>query len=657
MKKKYTILTLDAGLQPYAEDIQLRMRHLQNTSARLRIKENDLSRFANGFQYYGFHKTKKGWVFREWAPAAAKVALVGDFNSWNPAAHPLTALPKGNWEIRLSEQEGLGHLSLVKIVITTKSGEVLYRIPSYCKRVVAETGSTLFNGQVWHSPYSWGDSAFTPTAQPPLIYEAHIGIASERKTVASFNYFTKNVLPRIHRLGYNTIQLMPIAEHPYYASFGYQVTNYFAVSSRFGTPDDFKKLVDTAHQMGISVLLDIVHAHTAPNTLEGIAAFDGTDYQFCLPGQRGAHPAWGSRLFDYGKTEVLYFLLSNLKFWLEEYHIDGFRFDGVTSMLYHDHGLNQQFTQYKQYFSPNNNLNAVSYLQLATQLCKQVNPNALLIAEEVSGMPGTCLPVADGGLGFDYRLNMGLADYWQALASTPVENWNLGRLWHELTQKRPMEKGIGYCESHDQAIAGRKTLLLWLAQEDLYASMAKDNATKKVQRAISLHTMMRLITCFFGGEGYLNFIGNEFGHPDWVDLPREGNRWSYSYATRRWKLADNPALLYSCLQAFDAAMLALYKEYGAEPSSLLFHHERQRLLAAKKGNLLFIFNFGDAQQEVQLPVRKQGAALLLHSQWEAFGGPIHAPAPEAESLPPKAQSNSAYAFSAPPFSALVLRLA
>ena len=654
MDKIYRISQLDDSLRPYMGDINLRMQYLNNTLTRLGIKNNDINAFANGFLYYGFHKTPTGWVYREWAPGAAKVALVGDFNGWCRTSHPLTLLPNGNWEIQIPEEDGLAHLSLVKTAITTKSGDEIDRIPLYCKRAVTEQGSSNFNGQLWHSEYQWKNSSFTPNSQTPLIYEAHIGIASEEETIANFAHFTKNVLPRIHQLGYNTIQLMAIAEHPYYASFGYQVSNYFAVSSRFGTPDEFKELIDTAHQLGIAVLLDIVHSHTAPNTLEGLAAFDGTDYQFCLPGQKGWHPAWGSRLFDYGKTEVLHFLLSNLKFWLEEYHIDGFRFDGVTSMLYHDHGLNQQFTHYSQYFSPNTNLNATSYLQLATLLCRQVKPACLLIAEEVSGMPGTCLPVEEGGLGFEYRLNMGLADYWHGLAKTTANHWNLGLLWHELTQKRPMEKVIGYCESHDQAIVGHKTLMLWLAGEELYTSMAKSNATGRVTQGISLHKIMRLITCVFGGEGYLNFIGNEFGHPDWIDFPREGNQWSFFYATRRWSLADDTALLYSCLQAFDEAMLALYKTSIPDIPVLLFHNEWQRVLAAQKGGLLYVFNFGENQQEIQLPILNHSVSVVFNSQWESFGGNV--PLPEAgRHVSAAFSADTPYTFSIAPFTALVLK--
>lgn len=623
MKFSNRLIELDGQLLPFEKEIQLRMKHLESTTRRLGIRNNDINSFASGHLYFGFHRQEGGWVYREWAPSAKALFLIGDFNGWNRTSHPMKALGNGVWEIVLPGRDTLPHESQVKVCVHSRKGDFFDRIPLYCRRVVALAGTAHYNGQIWAPPkeYQWKNTGFMPSNKAPMVYEAHIGIAGEKKGIAGFSYFTRKVLPRIQQLGYNTLQLMAIPEHPYYASFGYQVTNFFAVSSRYGTPEEFKKLVDTAHGMGIAVLLDIVHSHLAPNTLEGIAEFDGTEYQFCPPGQRGRHPEWGSRLFEYGKGEVLHFLLSNLKYWLEEYHLDGFRFDGMTSMLYHSHGLNECFTHYRQYFSGDCNLKAFSYLQLATQLCRQVNPHCLLIAEEMSGLPGVCLPVRDGGLGFDYRLGMGLADHWAKLAARHPADWDLGELWHEVTSRRPAEKVMGYCESHDQAIVGKKTLMLWLAGESLYHAMSKSNQDAPVRRAVALHKTIRLLTCFFGGEGYLTFMGNEFGHPDWIDLPREGNGWSYFYATRRWHLAEDDSLLFSCLRAFDQRMLALRKEAEPEaPVQLVCHEEKKRLLVVSRGENLFVFYFGEGRGSFTLDLPRRYSEVLLNTEDSLFGG-------------------------------------
>jgi len=477
-------------------------------------------------------------------------------------------------------------------------------------------------------------------------------MSGEKEGISTFSEFADEVLPRIKRLGYTAVQIMAVMEHPFYGSFGYQVSNFFAVSSRFGTPDDFKALVDRAHGMGIAVIMDIVHSHIVKNTTEGLAEFDGTDYQFCHTGEKGTHRAWNTRLFNYGKHEVQHFLLSNVKYWLTEYHLDGFRFDGVTSMLYHHHGLGDDFDELRKYFSMETDVDAVTYLQLAAELAKELSPDCIMIAEDMSAMPGMCLPLADGGIGFDYRLNMGLPDYLIKLMKTRDEDWYLGSLWYELTNRRPGEKVIGYTESHDQALVGDKTLMFWLADQDMYWNMSKSWNNDRIERAIALHKMLRLITCAAGGEGYLNFMGNEFGHPEWVDFPREGNNSSYWYARRQWSLADDPALRYGHLQEFDIAMLALLAKRGVsgEPARFLMIHEENKILAFTKGNHVFLFNFHPnrayshkldftgmpkrrGKQEAAAPTgpepepepepehRPVGSyKLMLHTAWERFGG-------------------------------------
>lgn len=621
MNQEYRILQIDPYLSPYKGDIELRMNSYKK--ARRKLVEDDgtsLSSFANAHLYFGFHPTSNGWVYREWAPNAQKISLIGDFNNWNDQSHEMDKLDNGIWEVH-SEGE-IPHGSSVRIKLTANDS-VLYRIPLYCKMVVQSPTHRHFDGVIWNPPiqFEWHDENFVPQ-QPLYIYECHIGMSTEKEEVASFSEFCENVLPRVKKLGYTAIQIMAVMEHPYYGSFGYQVSNFFAVSSRFGTPDDFKALVDTAHSMGIAVIMDLVHSHAVTNTIEGLGEFDGTDYQFCHTGGRGSHPDWNTRLFNYGKPEVQHFLLSNIKYWLTEYHLDGFRFDGITSMLYSHHGRGTAFDNYKKYFSMDTDLESIVYLMLATEVAKEVNPNSILIAEDMSGMPGMCLPIADGGIGFDYRLGMGLPDLFIKLMKTQDEYWHMGDLWYQLTSRRPQEKVIAYTESHDQAIVGDKTLMFWLADDEMYWHMSKNDKNGRIDRAMALHKMLRFITCAIGGEGYLNFMGNEFGHPEWIDFPRENNGWSYKYARRQWSLVDNADLKYSYLNNFDSAMLSFLSKDSLqkEPFQFLLAHESDKILAFTKGNFTFIFNFHPSKSHVHTLKDTSSFRIVFHSAWQRFGG-------------------------------------
>ena len=621
------ILNIDPYLERYKSAIEWRNNRFNMKKKALLKNKKSLSDFADGYLYFGFHQKAEGWVYREWAPNAKSVFLIGDFNGWDRDATPLKPLGSGRWEVFLPGKKALPHGSRVKVHIKTKD-QSFDRVPLYCKRVIQDKNTFAFDGQIWNpeQPYKWHDKAFHPDQSvPPLIYEAHIGIAGESPEVSTFKEFTQNTLPHIAGLGYNAVQLMAIMEHPYYASFGYQVSNFFAVSSRFGTPEDLKALIDTAHHLGIAVILDLVHSHASRNVLDGIGEFDGTDYQFFHAGPEGDHPAWGSKVFNYDKPEVLHFLLSNIKFWLDEYHFDGFRFDGVTSILYHNHGLGVNFNPYDQYFSSNTDMSGLTYLQMASALAKEIKPDCFLIAEDMSGLPGMALPVSQGGLGFDYRLGMGLPDFWiHTLRDLRDEDWDLNALWHELTQRRPGEKVIGYAESHDQAIVGDKTIMFWLADQDMYSDMNVFNQNPVIERALALHKMIRLITCTCAGEGYMNFMGNEFGHPEWIDFPREENGWSYQYARRQWHLAEDTNLRYRYLQDFDRAMIHFVKETKLleYPSELLLIDTWAKLLLYSKGPYLFAFNFHptkDFNGFIPLP-DSNGYQPLLNTESRDFGG-------------------------------------
>ena len=622
----YKILEIDPYLKDFEKDIDLRMKNYLTKRSELLGKRKKLSTFANGHKFFGFHRTKSGWVYREWAPAADAVFLTGDFNGWEPFSHPLNRLENGIFEIELSGKNSLKNGQKVQAVIIS-GGRELRRIPLYATRVVQDPVTYLWCAEIeeTNKKFGWTDANFTPE-KTPLIYECHIGMAQDKYDIGTYAEFEENILPRIKELGYNTIQIMAVMEHPYYGSFGYQVSNFFAASSRYGKSEDLKKLINTAHEMGITVLLDVVHSHAVKNTNEGINEFDGTEYQFFHTGSKGDHSAWGTKLFNYEKNEVIHFLLSNLKFWMEVFHFDGFRFDGVTSMLYHDHGLGSAFSSYDMYFSMNTDTEAVTYLQLANELIHEINPNALTVAEDMSGMPGMCLPIADGGIGFDYRLSMGVPDLWiKLLKEYRDEDWDIYKIWYELTNRRPMEKNIGYAESHDQALVGDKTIMFRLCDADMYTGMNKFGGNMTVDRGIALHKMIRLITASLAGEGYLNFMGNEFGHPEWIDFPREGNGWSYHYCRRQWSLVDNENLRYAELNDFDKAMISLIKKEKVlqKKAENRWMHQDDKVIIYNKGDLVFAFNFHPFKsfEGYFVPTPKKGSyKAILSSDSGVFGG-------------------------------------
>ena len=622
----YRILELNPQLEPFSGDIDLRMHLYRSTKKRILSEGQSLNDFANAHLYFGFHHVDGGWYYREWAPSAYQLYLEGDFNGWNQTSHPLTNLGNGSWELYLPGDNALWDGCKVKTVVDANLTRTEH-IPLYARRVVQNKQTITFECEVVddRKTFPWTDKDFMGEDEL-YIYEAHVGMAQEEGKVSSYREFADYILPRIHKAGYNTVQLMAIMEHPYYGSFGYQVSNFFAASSWFGRPEELKYLVNKAHAMGIRVLLDVVHSHAVKNTAEGINMFDGTTWQFFHDGPKGDHPAWGTKCFDYGKTGVIHFLLSNLKFWMTEYHFDGFRFDGVTSMLYHDHALGTDFTSDGKYFSYNTDTDAVTYLQLANELIRQVNPKAITIAEDMSGMPGMCLPIADGGIGFDYRLGMGLPDMWVKAVKIQDEFWDINQMWGSMCLRRPGEKTVAYVESHDQALVGDQTMIFRLAGANMYTDMNKDCHNPVIDRAIALHKMIRLFTLSGGGEAYLNFMGNEFGHPEWIDFPREGNGWSFHYCRRQWSLKDNGMLKYQWLGDFDEDMVRLTKEnriFDQRMADLLLMKAPEQTLAYYRHGLVFVFNFhfGNSLNNILVPVRQPGEyTVVLSTDDEKYGG-------------------------------------
>ena len=622
----YRLLELNPQLQDFAGDIDLRMFLYRATKSRILGNLETLNEFANAHEYFGFHRVEGGWVYREWAPSAYQLYLTGEFNGWNQTSHPLNRLEGGNWEIFLEGDNALWDGCKVKTVVDANLTRTEH-LPLYTRRAVQDPNDHSFVAEVVDDKkeFAWTDKDFEGE-KDLFIYEAHVGMAQEEGKVGSYREFADWTLPHVKAAGYNTIQLMAIMEHPYYGSFGYQVSNFFAASSWFGRPEDLKYLVNKAHEMGIRVLLDVVHSHAVKNTAEGINMFDGTTWQFFHDGDKGEHPAWGTKCFDYGKTGVLHFLLSNLKFWMQEYHFDGFRFDGITSMLYHDHGLGTDFNSNVRYFSYNTHTEAITYLQLANELIRQVNPNAITIAEDMSGMPGMCLPIEDGGIGFDYRLGMGLPDMWVKAVKGQDEFWDINKMWGDMCLRRPGENTVAYVESHDQALVGDQTMIFRLAGANMYTDMNKDCHNPVIDRAIALHKMIRLFTLAGGGEGYLNFMGNEFGHPEWIDFPREGNGWSFHYCRRQWSLKNNPALKYEWLNDFDRDMVHLTKEnnmFSQRMADLMLMKAPEQTLAFYRNGLMFVFNFHFhySLNNVLVPVHQPGEyTVVLSSDDPKYGG-------------------------------------
>lgn len=617
-----TVADSDPWLEPYRSKLEMQQAYIKQ--ARRTITGNaPLSEWALGHLYFGLHKMSDGWVLREWAPNATAVFLHADINNWEDhASFSFSPLDHGVWELRIAKKI-LKHADHFKLNLHWEGGYGR-RIPAYARYVVQDETTKAFDAVVWDPEiqYDWKNIA-PDRPDIPLIYEAHVGMSSEEPAVATYRFFTQNVLPRIKKLGYNTVQLMAVQEHPYYGSFGYHVSNFFAASSRFGSPDDLKYLIDSAHGLGLRVIMDLVHSHAVKNEEEGLSRFDGTYNQYFHEGDRGNHTAWDSRIFDYGKSEVTHFLLSNIRYWLDEFRFDGFRFDGVTSMLYRNHGLEYDFSSYEDYVSENVDLDSITYLSMANDLAHSIRPDITTIAEDTSAYPGLAAPTQDGGVGFDYRLSMGVPDLWiRTLKEKRDEDWDLAHLFHELTAHRPEEKTISYSESHDQALVGDKTLIFRLVDKEMYDHMQISDTSLIVERGIALHKMIRLVTASTHGGGYLNFMGNEFGHPEWIDFPREGNGWSYKYARRQWSLADSEQLKYRWLQKFDEAMLTIIGLFEDENYHYVMVDNERKLLSFVRSGYLFVFNFSPdtSYTDHAISTFDGDYSMLLSTDSPEFGG-------------------------------------
>jgi 1,4-alpha-glucan branching enzyme len=574
------LLNIDPYLKPFKGHILNHGTRVEETIKKITNANQGLTEYANGHLYFGLHKNTQEnvWHYREWLPNATKVLFVGP-----KGEYPLTKDEHGNFSgnIPLSE---LSHGDEYFLKVYYPGGEGL-RMSSHARWTKQDPSNHAFSARVWDQPnYLWKHE--------------------DSRIVATYKECQRDVLPYVKSMGFNTIQLMAIMEHPFYGSFGYHVGSFYAPSSRFGTPDDLRELIDSIHGEGLNVVMDLVHSHSVKNIGESLNEQDGSSYQYFHKGPRGDHKVWDSKIFDYGKPEVLHFLLSNLKYWLDEFHFDGFRFDGVTSMLYHHHGIGTNFNSYHHYFNEQLDHDAITYLTLANKLIHDHTNGAISIAEDVSGYPGIAYPSHLGGLGFDFRLAMGQPDYWvNLIKNVPDRPFQLGEMFYRVTDHRPREKEISYVESHDQALVGDQTLIFRLLGENMYTSMRLDQGNTETQRAFGLVNLFKGLTFLTSEGGSLTFMGNEFGHPEWIDFPRQGNGFSHDKARRLWFLKDDPELQYQQYLKFDQKLNLFIKENNflnlPKAKTVLMNQESQFLILSR-GDFVMAFNFSPEHQEGEL---------------------------------------------------------
>ncbi|CED82984.1 1,4-alpha-glucan branching enzyme/starch branching enzyme II [Phaffia rhodozyma] len=566
-----SLIDQDPDLENWDWYLNARFKHFQQSLEKLKtIYPGGLDEFSSGYLKMGLVLHDDNSItYTEWAEGIIEASLIGDFNAFNPSAHLLKHeidehTGSSYWTIHLPVMEnGQPQIPLgseVKIRITLPSGESLDRFPAWVLRATQSQNppEVLFRARIERLPPIY-NGARPLAPRTPKIYEAHIGAATSKPhAIGTFEEFEKNVLWRVKAGGYNTLQLMGIMEHPYYASYGYQVSSFFAVSSRFGSIASLTSLIDAAHKQGIRVILDVVHGHSCTNDMESLNMFNGTRGMYFSEDSKGDHPIWGT-------------------------------------------AVNQSWTgNYGQYFSSDTDHAGVEYFMLANHIIKTLFPFVTTIAEDTAGFPTLALSTDIGGLGFDYRLTLGPAYHLFHLLKTEPDdaNWSVRDIVASLGNRRLQlgEKTIAFVESHDQCIEGGKTMSQWLFDDEIYTQMSVfQTPTPKVERAMALHKMLRLMVFAFAGEGYMNFMGNEFGHPEWLVFPSVQNGFHTTHCRRQWDLADfSRDLRYRDLARFDREMLEA-EERGQWGSAELGHvwtqDEDSRLVVFTRANHLFIFNW------------------------------------------------------------------
>lgn len=487
----------------------------------------------------------------------------------------------------------ISHGSRYRVYFNTPNG-ALERVPAWATYVLPDSDGNQYYAVHWEPPpedvYKWKNKR-PKVPKSFRIYECHVGISGIEQKISSFNEFISKVLPHIKNAGYNAIQLIGVIEHRDYSSVGYKVTNLFAVSSRFGTPNDFKHLVDEAHGLGLLVFLDIVHSYSAADELVGLSLFDGSNDCYFHTGKRGHHKYWGTRMFKYGDVDVLHFLLSNLKWWVVEYQIDGFQFHSLSSMMYTHNGFATFTGEMEEYCNQYVDKDALIYLILANEMLHELHPDIITIAEDATFYPGLCEPTSQGGLGFDYWVNLSVSEMWLwLLENAPYQEWNMNKIVSVLVNNQQShEKMLLYTENHNQSISGGRSFAEIILRKFKEQPFGSEDVTFRVS---SLHNMVKLITFSISGSAYLNFMGNEFGHPNRVEFPMPSNNYSFNFANRRWDLLLEG--VHNNLFKFDMDMMRMDEHEQILSRGLpKVHHvnDFNMVISYIRGPLLFICNF------------------------------------------------------------------
>lgn len=552
---------------------------------------------------------KPGYYFAVWAPHAESVSVVGDFNGWDLDANPMTpATPAGESGIYEGFVPGLTEGELYKFAITTDSGKVLFKADPYAFASEYRPGTASVTADV--SDYRWGDASWLkkraaadPIQAPLSIYEVHLGSWKKKNSVDRDGFYSyeeaaHELADYVKEMGYTHVELMGIAEYPYDGSWGYQVTGYFAPTSRYGSPKDFMYFVDYLHKKGIGVILDWVPAHF-PKDAHGLADFDGQPlYEYADP-RMGEHPDWGTKVFDYGKNEVSNFLIANALYWLDLYHIDGLRVDAVASMLYLDYGR-QDGEWAPNKLGTNKNLEAIEFFKHLNSVIQGREDGSVIIAEESTAWPKVTHPTEEDGLGFSFKWNMGwMHDFLEYMELDP---------YFRKPNHNKMTFGITYSNSEN--------FILVLSHDEvvhLKCSMINKMPGEIEDKFANLKVGY---TFMFGHPGKkLLFMGQDFG---------QLHEWDESVPLD-WYLTKQP--LHADLQNYVRGLLKLYRKYPAlyrldkdsagfqwinanDADRSIFSFVRRN--GTNKKNLLFICNFTPvARPDYRIGVPKRGNFTLL----------------------------------------------
>ena len=579
------------------------------------ITEVDRYLFGNGTHYEIYEKLgahpfryrgKDGMYFAVWAPHAVSVSLVGDFNNWDLDAHPMKVLAdSGIHEVFVP---GLGVNELYKFAITTTTGKVLFKADPFAFEAEYRPGTASITTDL--SGYQWGDSRWLekrstadPVKSPMSIYEVHIGSWRKKNRDKKDGFYTyveaaQELADYVLEMGYTHVELMGIAEHPYDGSWGYQVTGYFAPTSRYGSAKDFMYFIDYMHKKGIGVILDWVPAHF-PKDAHGLADFDGQPlYEYADP-RKGEHPDWGTKVFDYGKYEVANFLIANAVYWVEKFHVDGLRVDAVASMLYLDYGRTAG-NWVPNIHGGNENLEAIQFFKHLNSVMEKRGHGAMIIAEESTAWPKVTHPVEDDGLGFTFKWKMGwMHDFLEYMKLDPYfRKYNHHKMTFGMTYAD--SENFILVLSHDEVVHLKCSMINKMPglYEDKFANLKAG------------------YTFMIGHPGKkLLFMGQDFG---------QLHEWDEKVALD-WYLTGEES--HRDLQNYVKGLLHIYKKYPAlyeldkdwngfewvnanDGERSIFSFIRKG--SSGKNNLLFVCNFTPvAREDYQVGVPKRGNFTLL----------------------------------------------